>query len=577
MTAARDGWNFACPDWKERLRAGTSLVPALPLDEVAAARAVAIYNELRLPDVAGKPRLGVAGGEWFRQLLAAAHGSIDDTGLRHVREIGVLVPKKNSKTTNAGAAAVTAMLVETEPSQAYYIWGPTQEISERAFAQASGMIEADEDTLKKRFHVAHHLKTITDRKWETTLKVSTFDEKVATGSIPKWALIEEMHILGKMPYAARVLGQVRGGMLTRAAALLWMITTQSDQPPAGVFRTELAFWRGVRDGRIVGPAATTLPALYEFPEDVQRGDIEAQRRGEPAEWEDSRIWHQVLPNLGKSLRLDLLEADYAASSEKGEEERRRWLSQHLNIEIGLALHTDRWIGTDYWEKAADYDGTLDELLKRSEVVVAGIDGGGADDLLGLALIGREKDTKRWLVWGHAWAHDDVWKLRPQVASRLDDFITLGQLTRCSDPAADIIGLADIIERVNDLGLFPEDNAVGLDPAGVAALIDELGSREITEAQLSGVPQGYKLNGAILGVERKLRDGNLVHGGQELMAWCVGNARAVLKGNNTLITKETAGKSKIDPLMALFNAFVLMSRGPEAVGASVYDGRGLIFV
>ncbi|EFE4565083.1 hypothetical protein CHO08_005063, partial [Escherichia coli] len=55
---------------------------------------------------------------------------------------------------------------------------------------------------------------------------------------------------------------------------------------------------------------------------------------------------------------------------------------------------------------------------------------------------------------------------------------------------------------------------------------------------------------------------LVHGGQPLMAWCVGNARVEPKGNAILITKQASGRGKIDPLMALFNAMFLMSLNPE---------------
>ena len=39
-------WNFACPDWVDRLKSGRSLVPDLPLDAAEAERAVSIFNRL---------------------------------------------------------------------------------------------------------------------------------------------------------------------------------------------------------------------------------------------------------------------------------------------------------------------------------------------------------------------------------------------------------------------------------------------------------------------------------------------------------------------------------------------------
>ncbi|XUU60651.1 terminase large subunit [Erythrobacter sp. HA6-11] len=555
-----EGWDFSCPDWADRLRDGRSLVPDLPLDEKVARRAVSIFNKLRLPDVAGSPALKEAAGDWARDIVAALLGSVTLDGYRQVRKLLCMVPKKNSKTTNAGALGVTALLMDDAPRQTYYLFGPTQAIAQRGFDQASGMIRQD-PVLKARFHIAEHRKTITDLVTESTLRVQTFDEKVATGAIPKGVLIDELHILGKVHYAERVLGQLWGGMVSKPGAFLLMITTQSDQPPAGVFKAELQLARAIRDGKVTGKAAVTLPVLYEYPEEVQ-ADPEQP-------WRDPAIWPQVLPNLGRSVQLDLLEGQYAEAVEKGEAELARWASQHLNIEIGMGLHSQRWRGADHWLHAAIKGGlSLEELLERCEVAVAGIDGGGLDDLVGLAVVGRERDTDRWLSWQRAWCMREVLDLRKDIAPRLLDFEREGTLTLCDSATQDLEEVADYARQLIASGLLPEKGAFGLDPLGVGMLVDALTNAGVTEDQMVAIGQGFRLSSAVWTTERKLRDGTLLHDGSEMMAWCVGNAKAEQRGNAVYITKETAGKAKIDPLVALFNGVKLMERNPEAGGGKV---------
>lgn len=505
-----------------------------------------------------------AAGDWQRDIVRAVFGSLDAEGVRRVPELFALVPKKNSKTTGGAGIMLTALLVNRRPRAEFILVGPTQEVADLAFQQASGMIEADPDGyLQKRFQIQEHIKTIVDRRTKAKLKVKTFDLKVMTGAKPAGVLVDELHLMSNMSFASRVIGQIRGGVIANPEAFLIFITTQSDEPPAGVFKAELQYARGVRDGRITEDART-LPVLYEFPE--------AMQTAEDAPWRDPANWPMVLPNLGRSITIERLMSDYRTAKEKGDDEERRWASQHLNVEIGLALHADRWPGADYWLGATRHGMTLERIIEECDVATCGIDGGGLDDLLGLAVIGRHKVTRDWWLWGKAWAQTDVMERRKEIAPRLHDFVNDRDLWICppDDPTQDIRELCDIIELIRDAGLLPDKHAIGLDPVGVAAIVDELASRGIEGEMLTAIAQGFRLSGAVWGMERKLKDGTLWHGGQPLMAWCVGNAKVEQRGNAVLITKQVAGKAKIDPLIAAFNAVMLMSRNPDASTALTID-------
>ena len=298
--------------------------------------------------------------------------------------------------------------------------------------------------------------------------------------------------------------------------------------------------------------------LFEFPEPM----IEREAYLDPA-W-----WFVTNPNLGRSVSEDWL-GDELAKAQRGDKAAlNTFLAKHLNVEIGQRLRADGWAGAEFWEGQGRRGLTLEEVLARSEVVVVGIDGGGLDDLLGLAVLGRCAETGRWLLWSHAWAHRVVLKRRKDIATKLLDFEKHGDLTIVDRPGQDVAAVADIVMEIETAGLLAEEHAIGVDVAGIGDIVDELTSdeRRIDQARIVGIAQGWRLNGAIKTCERKLAGGSLEHGGTGLMAWCVGNAKAVQVGNAISITKAAAGSAKIDPLAALFDAATLMGRNPKAASS-----------
>jgi phage terminase large subunit-like protein len=557
-------WDTSCPDWEDRIRNGHSLLPDLPLFAEEADMGLAFFDEMRLPDVPGTPRLGDAAGQWFRDLVRAVFGSWDPVNkVRMIRDFFALVPKGSSKTTYSAALMIVAMLMNFRPRATALFIGETQAVADRAFEQAVGMIEESPD-LRRRFKPRDYDKTIEDLVTKSEIKIASFDLSILTGAMALvFVLLDELHLLGKRAHTSRVLRQIRGGLDKTEEGVLVMTTTQSDEAPAGAFKSELKFARNVRDGKYRGRTVrSTLPLLYEFPREIATLTREERRSGVEPRWMNPELWPMVMPNIGRPITVASMLADFNSEREKGEDAVKVWASQHLNIEIGTGTADDGWSGADLWDAQADEKLDLEALLERSEVVTIGVDGGGRDDLLGLAVMGREKGTRHWLSVCYGWADPIVLERRKEIAAHLDDFVKEGTFSIL--PVAEALAeLTELVGCIKASGLLPEKNAVGIDPNRAAALFEALFAGGITDEMIRRLLQGPALAPAVYGLDLKLADGTYFHADQALMTWVVGNAKVEQRGNADMITKQVAGRAKIDPLIALMQATILMSWNPSA--------------
>jgi phage terminase large subunit-like protein len=563
VTETRDRWSTALPDWADRITSGRSIIPDLPLDEARADRALRLFKQLRVPDIPGTPSYGEVCDQFVFDLVRAIFGAFDpDTARRIIREYFLMIPKKNGKTSIAAAIMLVALMMNERPSAKALLIAPVISTAMMAYEQACGIIRLTvldsgvrlEDVFTRHDHEQRIKYLRPDIPSEMQIKAA--DADVITGSKASYVLIDETHVFASRPSAKGVFVEIRGGLShPMNTGFLLQITTQSKTAPAGVFKSELGRARDIRDGRKTGPV---LAVLYELPPDMQKN----------GQWKDRSTWGMVNPHMGRSVDEAFLEEELSKAEDDGDDAVSIVASQHFNVEIGVGHNADAWSGVAHWEAAEREGVTLEHILARAEVVTIGADWGGADDLAALCVLGRMPD-KTWAAWVKAWARPSVFKARPKIADRLRDFERAGDLSVVATGEAQAAEAADICLRVFEADLLPETGAIGLDAAGIDLLLDALASRGLNPPLVVPVPQGWKLQSAVSGVPLRLEAGTLVHGGQPLLTWSVGNAKQRLKGSNYVVEKELAGAAKIDPLIALFNAAMRMRENPQAALVGSY--------
>lgn len=541
-------WQTSCPGWGDKLKRGESIIPP-PIFPDQAEQALAVFKELRIVDAPGSPTFGESCDQWVFDLVASIFGAYDpESGRRLITEWFVLIPKKNSKSTIAAGIMMTALILNWRQSAEFSIVCPTIEVAGNSFSPSRDMVRKDDD-LDALMQVQTHVKTITHRQTSAMLKVVAADPNTVGGKKSVGTLVDELWLFGKQANAENMLREAIGGLASRPEGFVIYLTTQSDDPPAGVFKQKLQYARDVRDGKVEDKRF--VPVIYEFPDDML----------DSKEYLKPENFHIVNPNMGYSVDREFIEREFKKAQQAGDESLRGFLAKHLNVEIGLSLRSDRWAGADHWEGRAQKEITFDALLDRCEVIEVGIDGGGLDDLLGLSVAGRCKKTRQWLVWCRAWAHPSVLERRKDIVSRLNDFARDNDLVLVNRVGDDVTEVADIVARIHEAKLLDK---VGVDPSGLGGILDALAQAGIPEDKVVGISQGWRMTGSIKTAERKLAEGVITHGGQPLMAWCVGNAKVEPKGNAIVITKQASGSAKIDPLLAMFNAISLLALNPPAM-------------
>ncbi len=317
-------WETSCLDWADRLKSGQSIIPA-PIFPEQAEQALAVFKALKIVDAPGSPTFGESCAQWVFDLVGSIFGAYDpESGRRLITEWFVLIPKKNSKSTIAAGIMMTAVILNWRQSAEFAILAPTVEVANNAYAPARDMVQKD-DELDALLHVQTHIKSITHRESGATLKVVAADSNTVGGKKSVGTLIDELWLFGKVSSAENMLREAVGGLASRPEGFVIYLTTQSDDPPAGVFKQKLQYARDVRDGKIDDKGF--VPVIFEHPPSMVAANQHLLLEN----------MAMVNPNIGYSVDQQFLEREFKKAELGGEESFRGFLAADATTGLGKLI------------------------------------------------------------------------------------------------------------------------------------------------------------------------------------------------------------------------------------------------
>lgn len=241
-------------------------------------RAVQFLRRLRHP-ASTAPKRAFQLTEWQERIVRRIYGPRDADGNRIVKQVFLLIPRGNRKTSLAAALSLLHLIgPERIPAGQVIFAASDREQAGIGFREAVEIIRQDgrlEDVT--RIYDAHNsAKTIKSTRDGSTLKAVSSDGKAQHGTTPSFVLADEIHV-----WKGRDLWEaLQSGMAKRAGGLT-VIATTAGRGREGLAHDLHDYARRVALGDIDNPEV--LPILFE-PEDDD-------------DWQDEAVWHKVNPGL----------------------------------------------------------------------------------------------------------------------------------------------------------------------------------------------------------------------------------------------------------------------------------------
>lgn len=438
---------------------------------------------------------------------------------RRYRMVYLEVARKNAKTTLASCIGLYLVACDDEPGAVVVSAATTRDQARLCFNDAKTIAEQT-PKFRRAFGVRVLANAIVQERSASSFKPLSAEGSHLDGLNIHAAIVDELHAHP----TRKVWDVLETAIGARRQPLLWVITTAGvDQ--YGICYEQRSYCVKVLDGTLADDSVFAL--IYTLDD----GDS----------WDDRRVWIKANPNLGVSVRADLLEDD-ARKAAASPASLTNFLTKRLNVWVNADT---QWIAPQVWQAAAaGY-----RAPAAGDTCYVALDLATISDLIALcAWFPPSRAFPLHRVFFRLWIPERA--LAREENTLLAAWARQGFITVFPGPIQDFEAVADALE---DIGATYDVREVAADPWQLPPFLSILNRRSFA-IPVSPIRQVVaSFTAPMKETEALLLAGKLVHDGNPAVGWMMANVVCRVDANENWRPAKQNKAQKIDAAIALFLA------------------------
>jgi phage terminase large subunit-like protein len=473
----------------------------------------------------------------WENVVAPIFGWKRKDGLRRFRKCGVMIPKKNGKSTLLAGIGLYMLVADGEAGAEVYSCAASRDQASIIFNEAANMVDAS-GPLSRRLRMLRTKKHMEYATGRSTYDALSADVPTKDGINWHCLLFDELHTQRDW----KLWNTLEYGCAARDQPLLFWIST------AGIDRESLCYHE-LKIARDIAAGRTVNIEYHAYVCEASEDD----------NWTQPEVWARCNPSIGSALKEEEM-ARACAEAQASPLKENNFKRYRLNI---WPRQVTRWIRGEAWDRCKV---PIDRPAMHRAKCWAGLDLATTTDVNACVLVFPREGKFRllpffWIPEGalRSRERDNRTRLDHWAQARLIE-VTKGDVVDYNVIRADLGALADEF-KIKEICLDPWNATM------LATCLQDDGF------DVRYIRQGYaSISSATKEFEKLVLSGMIEHDGNPVLDWMVSNTAVEQDHAGNLKTSKRNSMEKIDGTVAAINALARIIETSNKT--SKYNKQGL---